>query len=320
MESSLFEKLCKMTEEEEKLLLGLPIDIRQYAPPESLIFSEQRLTGGRDDISMRRHPRYAPFPTHSHNFTEIMTVISGSITHFIGKNRINLVKGDILLMNKHISHSIELADTEDIGINVLISDGFLGGLTPSLTDTVFSGFVKENEKTDGEPVYLHFRTEGVKEIENLIENLLYRLTEENGSRRIAEKTLSLLFDHLSIGQNELLVGGNTPRSKADIRKSLIMDYIRDNFPTATLKDLSIKMFLSTPHLSKLIFEYFGKSFKELLIEERLRRAVDMFENSDMPVSAVIRSVGYENESYFHREFKKRFSLTPLSFRNRTKSK
>ena len=318
MEASLLEKLSKNTDEEKKILEGLNLDIRQYSSGESLIISEQRLTRGKSDIAMRTHTRYTPFPTHSHNFVEIMTVISGNITHFIGEKRIKLVKGDVLIMNKHISHSVEKAGRDDIGINFIVSDTFLSALSPSLADTVFAGFIKENTKTSGEPVYLHFRTAGIKEIENLLENLLFRFTDERGARGITEKTLSLLLEHLSARQSELLVDGSSPRSKEEDRKSEIMAYIRGNYPTATLKELSERMFLSTPYLSKLIFEYFKKSFKELLVEERLNRAVELFERSDMPIGAVIRSVGYENESYFHREFKKRCKVTPLNMRKNAK--
>ncbi len=34
------------------------------------------------------------------------------------------------------------------------------------------------------------------------------------------------------------------------------------------------------------------------------------------VGEVIRSVGYENESYFHRRFKERFHTSPLAMRKR----
>ncbi len=318
MEAALTEKLAKVTEEERKILDGLALDIRQYAPNENFIISEQRMTGGKSDIAMRIHTRFAPFPTHSHNYMEIMTVISGTITHFIGKKQIKLEEGDILLMNKHISHSIERAEQNDIGINIIVSDSFLSALCPALSDTVFSDFVKENSKPSGEPSFLHFKTEGVKEIANLIENLLYLLIEKRGSRGITEKTLSLLLEHLSLRHGELLVQSSMPTSKTEDRKNRIISYIRNNYPTATLFELSELMFLSTPHLSKLIFEYFGKNFKEMLVEERLKRAKDLFENSDMPISAVIRSVGYENESYFHREFKKKCGTTPLNMRKNAK--
>ncbi len=318
MEEALLKKLAAITDEERKILDGLAIDIKQYAPNENFIISEERITGGKTDIAMRIHTRFAPFPTHSHNFIEIMTVISGSITHFIGKKRIKLKKGDILLMNKHVSHSIERAGQEDIGINIIVSDSFLAALSPSLSGTVFSDFVKENAKTEGEPAFLHFKTEGVKELANLIENLLFLLIEHKGSRGITERTLALLLEHLYARQSELLIEGSCPRSKEEDRKNQIITYIRGNYPTATLSELSEAMFLSTPHLSKLIFEYFGRNFKQLLIEERIKRAEDLVRNSDMPISAVIRSVGYENESYFHREFKKRCGKTPLNMRKASK--
>ncbi len=318
MEESLLKKLAMITEEERKILDGLALDIRQYAPNENFIISEQRMTGGKTDIAMRIHTRFAQFPTHSHNYVEIMTVISGTITHFIGEKHIKLEKGDILLMNKHISHSIERAEKEDIGINIIVSDSFLGALSPALSDTVFGEFVKENAKASGEPSFLHFKTDGVKEIGNLIENILYLLIDEKRSRSIAEQTLSLLLEYLSERQSSLLIDGSIPRSRKENRKSKIISYIRGNYPTATLSELSEIMFLSTPHLSKLIVEYFGKNFKELLVEERIKRAVELIENSDMPISGVIRSVGYENESYFHREFKKRCGITPLSMRKMRK--
>ncbi len=318
MEKLLLDKLAEITEEERKILDGLALDIRQYAPNENFIISEERMTGGKNDIAMRIHTRFAPFPTHSHNYMEIMTVISGEITHFLHKKKIKLSKGDIFLMNKHVSHSIERASKNDIGINIIVSDSFLSALSPALSDTVFGEFVRENSKSEGEAAYLHFKTAGVKEIQNLTENLLYLLIEEKCSRSITEKTLSLLLEHLSEKQSTLLVESSTPRSKKENRKNQIIGYIRGNYPTATLSELSELMFLSTPHLSKLIFEYFGKNFKEMLVEERIKKACELFKHSDMPISAVIRSVGYENESYFHREFKRRCGKTPLSMRKNAK--
>ena len=69
--------------------------------------------------------------------------------------------------------------------------------------------------------------------------------------------------------------------------------------------------LSVPYLSAEIKRMFSKSFGELLIDERLKKADELITSTNMPIGEIIRSVGYENESYFHREYKKRFGLTPL---------
>jgi len=314
MEKRLLQKLSQITKEEQAILDGKPLNFKQYAPGESSVITEKRMLEGKGAIAIRPHPRFTSFPTHSHNFIEIMTVISGSITHFIGENYVKLEKGDILLMNKHTSHSIERAEACDIGINFIVSDAFIGAIAPSLSDTFFSDFIKENAKSAGSAVYLHFRTEGVKKLENLMENLLFELTEPNESYSFTEKTLSLLLEHLSVMQRELLIGESAFRSKEEERKSKILSYIKSSYASATLSDLSTRIYLSVPHLSKKISDYFGKSFKELLTEERMRRAAELLLKSDMPIGLVIRSVGYESESYFHREFKKRWDTTPLNMR------
>ena len=74
------------------------------------------------------------------------------------------------------------------------------------------------------------------------------------------------------------------------------------------------MYLTPPYLSKITKELFGKSFKELVVDEKMERAHTAFISTELSVGDVIRSVGYENESYFHREFKKRYGLTPLAIR------
>lgn len=68
-----------------------------------------------------------------------------------------------------------------------------------------------------------------------------------------------------------------------------------------------------------ISEYFGKSFKELLLDERMKRAEELVLKSEIPISRLIEAVGYENESYFHKEFKKRYGQSPLALRRQPKN-
>ena len=82
----------------------------------------------------------------------------------------------------------------------------------------------------------------------------------------------------------------------------------------TLTELARRLYLSEPYLSGLIVRLFGKSFKALLVDERMRRATTLITDSSMPISEIISSVGYENSSYFHREFKKRYGKSPLAVR------
>jgi AraC-like DNA-binding protein/mannose-6-phosphate isomerase-like protein (cupin superfamily) len=312
MERSLLTRLNSLNEEETLFLRSLEADVIKNSKNPNFTIAGARVHKGKGDITLHIHSRYEPFPLHKHDFVEIMTVVSGNITHHINGADIPLSVGDILLMNKHISHSIDRTDAGDIGINFIISDTFLGRVAPDLADTVFSEFVKENSKERGEPLYLWFKTADNKRIGNLLENLAYELTESTPDYTVIASTLALLLRHLSLGRDNL-PSGASPNKTAQ-RKRQITTYITDNYRAATLSELSEITYLSEPYLSKTIKSLFGKSFKELLIEERMRRAHLLLTKTDMPIGVVIRSVGYENESYFHREFRKRFEKSPLALR------
>ena len=318
MESYLLERLARESEEEAGIKNGELLNRKIYSSGEDFVVNEARLFGRENDISVRTHTRYTDFPEHKHSYVEMMIVLSGSITHRVKDEIIELGEGEILILNKHISHSIERSGKDDIGVNVIMSDRFISSMAHELAGTVFSSLIKENGKNDGEPMYLYFHTGGSKRIENVIENLLFELTDEKPEMSVMSRTVSLLLSYLSLGNTELLISGSISRDKESSRKLEILSYVRNNYRTATLGELGERLYLSVPYLSSLVKEYFGKSFKELVVDERMERAYELFTTSSLSIGDVIRSVGYENESYFHREFKKRYSLTPLALRKKAK--
>ena len=314
MEQELLNKLSIITEEEKRLLSGGKINSSDYAVGEGFAINAARLKGGAPYVFQRPHTRFAPFPEHTHNFVEMVTVVGGSLTHVIDGKQVYLHTGDILIMNKHVSHSVNRADTNDLGINIIMSDAFFLDVSHELSGTVFEDFAKENAKKEGAPMYLHFRAEGQKQIENIVENLLFELTEYTPDNTVMAKTVALLFKYLSLKSKKLLLFSTKSYTPEERRKNEIKEYISTSYRTATLAELSKICHLSTPYLSKIISEYFGKSFKELLIDERMKRAEELVLKSEMPISRIIEAVGYENESYFHKEFKNRYGQSPLALR------
>ena len=319
MESFLLEKISMVSDEENAILSGLDIDRTLYTGARDFVVNADKLLKGGRSISVRTHTRFTEFPEHKHNYLEMMIVLSGSITHVIAGETVTLTKGDILILNKHVSHSIKRAGALDIGVNIIISDSFVESLSEDLADTVFSEMAEQNSKLGGSGIYLCFGSDGHKQVENIIENLLFELIEYSADDRILRYTTALLFDYLTRKSKKLLkIASRTP-DKNGMRRREILSYIQSNYKAATLTELSKRMYLTAPYLSKMINDVFGKGFKELLFEERMRRAVDLITKSNIPIGNVIESVGYENESYFHKEFKKHTGMTPLKMRKQSRS-
>ena len=314
MEKYLLDILSRESEEETGILGGEVLNRKIYSGGEDFVINEARLFGAGRGISARTHTRYTDFPKHRHNYVEMMIVLSGSITHRIDGEPLTLSTGEILIMNKHVTHSVDRSGKDDIGVNIIMSDRFIGGVAGELSGTVFSSLIKENAKDGGSAIYLAFRTGGRKYIDNAIENLLFELTVRGEDVGVMSGTVSLLLRYLSLENEELLLHGNVKADKEEARRLSILSYIKASYRTASLSELSDKLYLTVPYLSKLIKESFGKSFKELVVDERMERAKGAIEGTTLPIGDVIRSVGYENESYFHREFKKRYGYTPLAIR------
>ena len=319
MEEFLLKKISVISKEEEDILTGNSLDKNIYTSNSDFVVNYDKLMVGGRDISVRTHTRYTDFPLHKHNYLEMMIVLGGSITHDISNETITLSEGDILILNKHVLHSVRRADTPDIGVNIIISDSFIESLSHELSETVFSELAEENSKPNGSGIYLCFSAKGNKQIENIVENLLFELTEYSQDSSILKCTTSLLFNYLSRKSKKLLKIASRLPDKESIRRSSIIGYIRSYYREASLKELAEKMFLSPPYLSKMITDLFGKSFKELLFEERIRRATELIVKTDIPIGEIINNVGYENESYFHREFKRITGHTPLSLRREKKT-
>ena len=60
-------------------------------------------------------------------------------------------------------------------------------------------------------------------------------------------------------------------------------------------------------LSKLIRQKTGYTFKELLQQRKFETAARLLTETDLAVEEIALDVGYENLSYFFRQFKSRYS-------------
>ncbi len=319
MQSFLLEKLLPVTEEEKRLLAGGDLERKLYTADREFVVSGMRLSNGKE-IAVRAHTRFTSFPQHKHNYAETMIVLSGQITHVIGGRRFSLGAGDILFMNRHVTHAVERAGEGDIGVNLIVSDSFLNRLAERMSSTVFSPFIEENAKGNGSPSCLVFRTAGVPQLENLEENMLCEITAKEQDTQILSDTFALLLTCLSKKQDDLLLFSNTILSKEERRRAAVMSYVRDNYREGTPSDLAEKLALSPTYLSHLVTDLFGDTLNRLLTKEKLRHAALLLAETELSVEQIYYSVGFDSSSYFHRAFRKIYGVKPLDYRRQNKAK
>ena len=94
----------------------------------------------------------------------------------------------------------------------------------------------------------------------------------------------------------------------------MLEYIDSDCRNANLTKIAEDTHQSVTVLSKLIKQRTGSNFQELLQQKRFSMAVKLLLDTDLSVEDIALDVGYENQSYFFRQFKSRYGMTPRKYR------
>ncbi|MBQ8849817.1 MAG: helix-turn-helix domain-containing protein [Clostridia bacterium] len=311
-------KLTDITEEEQFILIEKAPDPKELYSRSGRFIIERRhmssLSLGESTaaVCMRRHPRFREFPVHSHDYIEIMYVCDGSITHVIDKETVTLCANDLIILGKDTRHSILSVGENDIGINLIIAT--------ELFEDAYNKMKKNSQLSnrriesllhgDGQP-YCVFSAENSLPVQNIMESMIEQvICERSADGYILRQSVGLLICYLSA----LFPEQTESDSPRESMKKTILGYIESSYSTATLTEAAEMLGLSPSYLCRLVREYFGVSFKKLLMSVRFETACGLLMSTDLPVGDIINRVGYENSSYFHKEFKKRFGMTPNNYR------
>lgn len=101
----------------------------------------------------------------------------------------------------------------------------------------------------------------------------------------------------------------------DDRQITIENFLSSHYSeNLTEDDLALEMNLSKRHLSRIIRQIFGTSFRQLLIDVRLNRAAQLLIETDISAEDIAASVGYTSLSGFYSAFKDRFSMSVGRYR------
>ena len=80
-----------------------------------------------------------------------------------------------------------------------------------------------------------------------------------------------------------------------------------------MSELARLCYFSDYHFMRFFKKHMSMTCIEYINNLRLEKSVEQFEQGNTSILDVSLSVGFHNLSYFHRAFKKKYHMTPLSF-------
>ena len=282
-------------------LLGLLTALPDGSSATLTLRTGRRIALGRTDGRVRRE------------YPELLYLCRGCARYRIGGAEVTVREGELLLLGQNTPLEPLDGGSDPLDVSFFIKPEFFGDILSFLgsEQTPLREFVLRCLGQETPYGYLHFHVAGVRPIENLLENLLLHLLESPDSRRaIPLYTVGLLFVHLLEESDRLTMGIREQQSILGVLR-----YLENNYAGGSLTEAAQLLHCDVTWLSREIKRRTGRTYTELLQERRLQQAAWLLEHTRQRVSDIAVSVGYENISYFHRIFQKRFGLSPKKYRD-----
>lgn len=241
-------------------------------------------------------------PHHAHSdITEIAFIENGSAWYQIGEHSFVAKRGDLIILEREVLHSLTSSSDDPTNIWVIYVDKLAWGTDSSdrlLPDKKFALF--------NTGIYSDFIVNSYKTIKHLYE------TDSKDAYSISQCILTSLVAVVL----ELQKGSRTVA--VDSRLSFIrtvMYYLNEHYKeNTTLKDLSEKFNVSPSYISHEFVNEYGISPINYIINRKLCEAKWLLVSTKQTLSEIAFSLGYENVNHFTRIFTKRIGCSPANYR------
>ena len=157
--------------------------------------------------------------------------------------------------------------------------------------------------------YIHLKFEDLFSVRSLLELMIveYANPQENTQDVLKPLTLALLM------QVARQYARSNPTTKTDKLSEKIIQYIVEHFDSVTLGDIAAQFSYHPNYISAYIHKELGRSFSEILLEQRMERAAALLKGTDLSIEDIAAMVGYSNNSNFYKAFREYYQVSPREY-------
>lgn len=158
-----------------------------------------------------------------------------------------------------------------------------------------------------------------KDPDDRFEKLLMKIYESKGNSNAAKIKMSgYLLLALSLFADNAAKKVTQNTSHIYIKKAV--EYIEFNYAQKiSVQEIADSVGISRSQLYRVFMETFHKSPMDYITDYRIRLACELLKHSQLSIRAVAYSVGFEDNLYFSRAFKKIKEMSPSAYMKNSKS-
>jgi len=245
--------------------------------------------------------------SHQHKEMEILTILEGNAVFYIDSVAYNVEKGDLLVIPPYSLHNAIIRDDKTFSHYCLCFDLSLiydKKLCSQLEsgDLTITPFISHEEEFAG------------RLSDNVINSYFACEEKKPGWEFNAIGNISVFFGCLT--ENNLISLPNLNKKNKNFCMH-VMDYINKNYENnITSTDISTKLFMNNSYFCRLFKKNFGSCFQNYLNMYRLEKSTVILKTTDLSVSEISQTVGFNSISYYSKLFKEIYGCSPSEYRKR----
>ena len=261
---------------------------------------------------------------HFHNFIEIAYVASGKGLHQINNNKFKVNKGDLFIIDYKKPHVfLPTSDSNNFVVyNCIFQPEFIDNslinsreLSEVMHHFLFQSlFPEEKERCAN----IKLIDKKYTTIENIYEKMYreYKVKEIGYTNLIRAYIIELLILIFRLYQKE-----NNYNNQLELKRKEIIEktisFMKDNFSREIkLDDLATIAMISPNYFSSLFKKYTGMNVTEYIQNLRIKKACRLLKETDKNVINIAQEVGYNDNKFFYKVFKKIVGTTPAQYRKK----
>lgn len=232
-------------------------------------------------------------------------------------NHIIIHEGECYIGQPHAGYALFAhSPKEIIIIGVLIQkETFFRTFLPVLSsDATLFRFFLEPQTNEYSEEYIHLRFDDDFQIRTLLEMMIieYANKHEDTQAILRPMVLTLFMQVARQYKRKVPIPDNESLSDKIVR------YMGEHTDVVTLKDIAEHFSYHPNYISTLLRRELGKSFSEILLEQRMQRAISLLKGTNLSIEEIAFMLGYSNSSNLYKAFRAYYHCTPRDYLERAK--
>lgn len=259
-------------------------------------------------------PLMNDFKAHTHDFSELVIILSGTALHIVNGCEYHLKPGDTFIIHKDVNHGYMNVDGL-VYANIMYESAIIQNLTDLKKLRGFQAlfYIEPYYRRDQSfNCKLTLTSSQLKKAKALIDVLI----EESRLKVEGHKAmLSSYFTALIILLSRCYAENENEDNKKILQIAEAITYIEQNFlSNIALTQLSEMAHVSSRHFVRVFKKNYGRTPLDYAIHLRLDYAAKLIKETNLSISDIALESGFNDHNYFTRQFHKVYGIPPTRYR------